>query len=493
LAPTLPQLWTLVTLAGIFVLLGVWPLFPADLWWHVRVGQWVVENGRVPTTDLFSYTRAGEPWAYQSWLSEVVLFLLYHAGNAPLMIFAQAVAVTTAYGLVFGANRCAARGDTRWSALATLTAAVVGFANWMVRPQTLSILFFALSLYLLERQRGHQGEGYSQPYRDYALWWLVPVFALWANSHGGFVFGLALVGTHLLADLLAWLRRKRSFPRQESAVTLLCAAATLLTPLGLGLFDYVLGFVRHPITQTLNEEFKPPTTRTLDGQIFFGFVFVFVVLLLVSRYRSQPHESIRLILFGVLALMARRNEIWFGMVAAPTMAAALRYWTTRRGITQARSARRRPINLAIAALVGLLAVLSLPWLRPYLPWPRAAPGFLYAGTPVEAVAFLRDLSTPRRVYHREFYGSYMIWASPEVPVFIDTRFELYPPEQWQDYAAVYVGRYDWQDILESYGVDTLLLERKTQQALIEAATSAPDWQLAYEDEQAMVFTLQETP
>jgi hypothetical protein len=92
LAPTLPQLWALVTLGGIFALLGLWLVHPNDFWWHVRAGGWIVDHGRLPWVDLFSFTRAGEPWAYQSWLMEVVFYLLLRAGDLPLVIFLNAVA-----------------------------------------------------------------------------------------------------------------------------------------------------------------------------------------------------------------------------------------------------------------------------------------------------------------------------------------------------------------------------------------------------------------
>ncbi|MFC2036597.1 hypothetical protein ACFLYD_01325, partial [Chloroflexota bacterium] len=85
------------------------------------------------------------------------------------------------------------------------------------------------------------------------------------------------------------------------------------------------------------------------------------------------------------------------------------------------------------------------------------------------------------------YGSYMIWASPKVPAFIDTRIELYPPLQWADYVALGQARYDWQAILGRYGVDTLLLDREVQGPLIEAATEAPGWERSYEDERSVVF------
>jgi hypothetical protein len=480
-----------VAVAGIFIITGLTLVRPHDFWWHVRVGQWIVENGRVPDADLFSFTRAGEPYAYGLWwLMDVALYLLLRVGDLPLVIFFHAVVITAAYGLLFAVNHRAASGNLRWAALATLAAAAIGIDNWNVRPQTLSILLFAVTLYLLERHQWRLLDGSPS---SKMLWFLVPLFALWANSHGGFVSGLLLVGTYLLAQLFGWLRRQRPFPGQLVMITLLSAAATLLTPLGLGMVDGALRIARHPVNRNLTVEWMPPSVRTLEGQLFFGFVVVLIALLLVSRYRPSPHESLRLLLFGVLALMARRNTVWFGFVAAPTMAAALYCWASERGAAPGRHVGRPRVNLVLAALVGLLALLSLPWLRPFLPLPEGRRTYVHPETPVHAVAHLRGLPQSRRVFHSEAYGSYMTWASPEVPVFIDTRLELYPVEQWRDYIALFQVRYDWQEILQRYGVDTLLLERGTHQTLIDAATAAPDWQRTYQDEQAVIFEFRGEP
>lgn len=484
---TLPQIWAFASLGGIFIILALFLVRPHDFWWHVRVGQWIVENGRVPNTDLFSFTQTGQPFAYQMWLMEVVFYLLLRAGGLPLVIFFHALVITAAYGLLFRVNQRAGGGDLRRAAVATMAAAAVGLHNWNVRPQTISFLLFAVTLFLIERHAAHLPAGGSQRGGGWALWGLPPLFVFWANAHGGFVFGLALLGTYLLACLLAWLRRQGRFPIHLLLVTGLSTTATLLTPSGLGTVDYILGIFHNPVIRQLTVEWMPPTLQTAGGQLFFGFLVAWIVLLLVSRYRPTPRESVRLLLFGGLALMALRNTSWFGFVAAPTMAASLRCWAAHRGVTQGTAAGRPRINRAFAVGVGLLALFSLPWFRPYVPLAQWRRVYVHPETPVQAVAFLRDLGLPGRVFHSESYGSYMIWASPEVPVFIDTRIELYPPAQWGDYLALSYARYDWEAILEQYEVNTLLLERERQQPLIEAAMQSPAWERCYQDEQAVIF------
>ena len=490
MAISLPQLWAFVALAGIFIVLGLWLVRPHDFWWHVRAGQWIVENGRLPRTDLFSFTRAGEPWAYQSWVMEVVFYLLLRAGDLPLVIFFHALIITAAYALLLQANRRASGGDLRWAAMATMAAAVVGVDNWNVRPQIISLPLFVCVLYLLQRQAS-LAPGERDRSGDRSLWWLPPLFAFWANAHGGFVFGLALLGAHLTAQMVSFIRRRGPFPGPLLLITGLSTAATLLTPLGMDMVDYVLGFLRHPVTRNLNVEFAAPTLRTVPGQLFFGFLAVWIASLLAGRYRPKLSESIALLLFGGLALMAKRNTVWFGFVAAPTMAASLRRWAESRGSSKGARVGSPVLNLALTSVVAVLALLSLPWFRPHLPLPEWRRAYVSPETPVEAVAFLRQLPQPRRVFHEASYGSYMIWASPEVPVFIDTRLELYPPAQWSDYIALSQARYDWEAILKQYGVDTLLLRRETQGPLIEAATVAPGWERCYQDEQAVIFQRRE--
>jgi hypothetical protein len=135
------------------------------------------------------------------------------------------------------------------SAAPTLLAAF-GSPNWNIRPQTISILLFALTFYLIERDAARRASRRARLWQDPALWLLPPLFVLWANAHGGFVFGLALLGAYLLAKGYGWVRRREPFPLQLAAVTLLSALATLARPRALAMADYVLGFVR--IRLTLN-------------------------------------------------------------------------------------------------------------------------------------------------------------------------------------------------------------------------------------------------
>ncbi len=477
---TLPGVWTIVVLTGIFFVVSKGAVAPNDFWWHMRAGQVIVQQQAIPTTDLFSYTRYGQSWVYQAWLTEIGFYLTYQVGGLELLLLLKALLITGSYILLFSSLLRCGRGDWRLAALVTLFAAALGITNTDLRPQVVSFPLFAWTLRCVIRDE-------RAPGRSHALWSLPPLFILWANSHGGFVFGLALLGATAVGRLLEWLLKRAAFPRQFVIITALCAAAVFVSPMGFGVVDYVLGFVRHPITSQLNQEFMPPTIRELTGQLFFALTTLFVVLLIASRYRPRPAEVMRLLVFAALALSATRCVVWFGFIAAPTLATAVAHWAGAR--EQVPKIGFRLVNRLFFVLMLGLCILSLPWLRPYIHISGTQSGLTLPETPIKAAEYLNSTAQERqlKVYHTEGAGSYLIWASPQVPVFIDTRIELYPAEQWQDYIDIGHALYNWEALLAKYQVNTLLLEPALHSELIAAASASPNWQRTYEDKQYVVF------
>ncbi|MHB1357603.1 MAG: hypothetical protein ACYCZF_16660 [Anaerolineae bacterium] len=479
---TLPAVWALVVVAGVFLFVTKGIVAPNDFWWHLRAGQVIIQQRAIPTTDLFSFTRLGQPWVYQSWLIEILFYLLYQAGGIPLLLLLNALAITATYAVVLNTSFGCTDGNMRLAALVTLGAIALALTNTMLRPQVITYPLLAWTLWCVNREeRDHTRSG--------ALWSLPLLYVLWANSHGGFVFGLALLAASTAGRLLEWLRKREPFPTRLFIVSLLCAAAVLVTPMGVGVVNYVLGFARHPVTSQMNQEFLPPNIRDLTGQLFFGLLGLFVVLLIISGYRPRATEALRLLVFAALAISAVRCVAWFGVIAAPVLAAALTHWARERGKVYIPKTGFRLINRILVFLMLSLCVLSLPWLRPYIQIPGASTSFVTPETPEQATAYLcaQSQQRPLKVYHTEGAGSYLIWACPSIPVFIDTRIELYPPEQWRDHIDIGHALYNWEELLAKYQVNALLLQVELHAELIAAVTASPHWQRTYEDKLFVIF------
>ena len=72
----LSRLITWVVVLAVFAM-AVRVTMDNDSWWHLRAGQWMVENSSLMQEDLFSYTRAETPWKYPGLWVEVFMYLIY--------------------------------------------------------------------------------------------------------------------------------------------------------------------------------------------------------------------------------------------------------------------------------------------------------------------------------------------------------------------------------------------------------------------------------
>src|SRR5205807_6648739 len=71
-------------------------LWDPDIWWHLRVGHWIMQHHSVPHSGIFSQIGEGRPWQAYSWGFEVTVAALQRY----LDIVAQPLFVII-FGLIF--------------------------------------------------------------------------------------------------------------------------------------------------------------------------------------------------------------------------------------------------------------------------------------------------------------------------------------------------------------------------------------------------------
>ncbi len=279
-----------------------------DMLRHIRHGQWMLEHGRLIRADPFSYTRGGDPFVGFEYGSQLVYALVERfAGLAGVAIFAGLLIAAT-YALV--ARFLLSRGvDALLTYLVAVAAAVLGAVHWLARPHLFTLLGVALLLPTLE------------PGPRRRLWPLVPLFAVWANLHGGFTFGLTLLGIYLagsLAEALVarrdaagrseWLGRARYY----ALAIVIGLAATFLTPNGWHLHRHIVAFFGEPFLMENTQEFLSPDFHTIVGKLLLvpllGIVAALAVTAMGER-RDNPTD-------GAVQLQGRQPRSRRAMVAA---------------------------------------------------------------------------------------------------------------------------------------------------------------------------------
>jgi hypothetical protein len=484
------QVWLLIILAGFGFYISLVPLAPNDFWWHLKIGELIYQNGTIPNTNLFGWSLPADyPFTYGAWLGEYLFYVLYRLGRLPLVIFARNILTLAAFWLV-GYEAWRRSGSWRIAALVTAPTCLITLNNLVVRPQNWSWLPFMVFLILLSKYADGQIRG---------RWLLLLplLMAFWVNVHGAFILGAVLLGIFCAGEAIrAWIKLPGALSLRKvgwiGGIGILTGLATVANPRFVRIFGYVLDLMTDKPSQGLIEEWQSPTPTGIANTTFYITILIVLIVLIYSRYRPTPTEILLIAGFLWLAWSGQRYVVWFGMVSMPILARAIRELPLK---TPHFESQRNWLNTVLVVLLFLPFALVQPWLVERIPLPKTYLEIVWRNisigpligieTPVEAVEYLKA-HPGGKLFNEMGYGSYLIWALPEQGVFIDPRVELYPYEQWQDYIRISRGvRYN--ELLEKYGSDRILLDVELQKELAKQLSIDPGWKMEYADQGAQVW------
>jgi hypothetical protein len=486
----LDHLWIMGMIMALFISISTVQIYPHDFWWHLKIGEWISTYHRIPTTQMFSWSLDVQfPYTYGAWLSEFSLYLLYRLGQIPLVIFTRNLLAITAYSLV-ALETYRRTASWRWAAVAILLLHLMNLHNLTVRPQIFSWIPFTIFLVLLSRFVDRQINKY----------WLLLcplVMVYWVNSHGAFILGMVLMGIYFVGELIPHLLKKPDAMSWQDLLWLGFTGFLTLVSLGinprlLGIFQYVQDLMTDKPSQLLITEWQSPTPTEFVYVIYYLSIILLIIALTYSQKKLRLTELLIVIAFLWLSWNGKRYVIWYGMAITPILFALIQDLPLK---FRSYPVRNR-FNLIILAILSVPLILVQPWFIDKMPLPEYyRKEVLYGSnvgpllsikTPVDSTEYLR-VHPGGNLFNELGYGSYLIWAIPEQKVFIDTRIELYPYDQWMDYILISNGvRYN--QILEKYGVDRVLLNKDTQKELSKALETDPLWYKNYEDPFAQIWS-----
>ena len=454
--PTLDATIAIAFVLVVFAAACVMPL-QSDFWWHLRAGQEMWSRHVLALSDEFSFTARGNYWPNHEWLSEIALFLAYRAAGLPGVTLLAAGCVTAATALSWRLTPGPAT-----SKLLIMAAAIPSLVFvWTVRPHvfTLALLMTCMSLVLRSR------------------YWALPcVFAIWANLHGGVALGLVALGAATLAELWAG-DRKRA--RQLLAITVICFAATLMTPLGLDLWKTIPESIQKSMANGI-QEWRPPLL--LGWRDLSFWVFAVATLTAVAfRWRRMTTREQAIPVFVALALLPlalrySRNITPFMLVAVPALGSLVLadVRLERAGRREHYAFNRALIAACVLACIG--GVLSA--------WSSRAPRMHWQPVSTQIVASVR--ACPGRLYNRFDDGGYLIWFAPDIPVFVDNRQDPYALPFLQDHLQ-HEQSGDYASVFERYSLTCAFLPPSSPTA---KNLQAAGWTIAAADSNWLVLQKQ---
>jgi hypothetical protein len=448
-----------------------------DIWWHLKVGDWMVEHHAVPHTGILSRTAAGRPWVAYSWGYEVLLSRAYRwFGLVGIGVFGVLLTLAVAYSIYWMALRLS--GRFWWAcALGTVTCSAFLY-NLMPRPVFISMALFTVTLTLiLEAKRS----GHVQ-----LLYWLLPLFVLWANLHIQFLYGLFLVGLLFGVSLMQFVAERLgitpSFVLPPTlptttlgAVFAGCLIASCIGPYSYQLYVVIAEYSKAQVPYVMIRELQAINFRAyshyvqllLTGAGFFALGW---------RKKIDPFKLALLVVAGVVGFRTMRDS-WFICIAA---AACIADFPAMQ--TEWRRTETWPEKSGVAVFVALALVLVA---RDAGFDQRGLDRAISSMYPVKALNYLRQNQAPGPLYNTLDWGGFLTWYMPDYPVAIDGRNDLYG----DDLDRLF---FDTENGGESYATDPYLngagvVVLQKSKPLAGLLMSDPRFSLVYQDQLAAVF------
>jgi hypothetical protein len=469
-----PILFVMLRMQGVATLLG-----DGDTGWHIRTGEWIIQNRQVPHNDIFSFSKSGQPWFAWEWAWDVCFAWIHQLGGLPAVVFVNLLLLSVIFVLFFQLVRRVCCNDLI-SALTTLLAMVGTSIHWLARPHLVSWLFIVIFCHILARA----AEG-----RTSLLCSLPLLMVLWTNLHGAFFVGIALVFVYAADPLVGAYRGTRPFT--DAKPFLLCGTccllASIVNPYTYSLHQHVLSYLLDTkqvenILEFQSINFRHPLARYFEVFLILGAITAF------QDFRKGRYtEAILILGWAHLALVSIRNIPIFLLFVAPAVARAVMEWSSPFKRFAAAAAEFHTLErlsrfhaVSVAGFALLVVLMAKPGDAKLL---RSE--YDPSKYPAQAVEQLRA-NHVSSIFTDDEWGDYLIYKLyPVGHVFVDGRSDFYGADFESRYISLMNVRYDWEQDLGKYGVTTILL--RAEAPLAGALKQSPNWKVVYDDGIALIF------
>jgi len=513
------------------------PLGDADIGWHIRTGEQILATHTLPHTDSFSSTMQGQPWFAWEWLYDILLGILHQACGLNGVGWLCALLVAAVFVMLL--SQLLRRGTGLLLAIVLmLLAETAVMIHLYARPHIVSWFFSLLWFVVLERWEDWDHAGSREPgsLPRWIPWFFPASMLLWVNLHGGWLFGLALLGIYTLAAFIESVRglkddafaaiRAAHRARAMVSVFAVSAVATLVNPYGWKLHEHIYRYLGDRFLMDHIDEFRSPDFHDWSPRSF-AIILLLVLIAFTgnrpssrrdsNRPNSSNHGKLRLshLLVVLLATYAgfysARNlpvsSMLLMLIAGPIL------WENFTALADKPSAwpwvRNGAIRISnfsermgeqemylrghlwpvVSVAVALAICLQGGWLGSRQ-WIHAE--FDSKKVPAAAVTFLLQENVKQEpvtepVFSTDSWGGYLIYRMyPQRKVVVDDRHDLYGSDRIRQYLVLTQVEPGWQSVLEQCQVRTALLP--TDSTLANMLRELPrDWRVAYEDKVAVVF------
>lgn len=443
--------------------------FDADLWWHLRTGEWIINNKSVPVRDPFSFSGTRE-WLAYSWVYEILIYFMHRLlGLRAFVLYTLAMWMMIIWSLYSLLRFILQR--TAISAVLT----VLGFfaMGSFLTPRSLlfSILLFICELNILYRARSGNLR---------MLLFLPPLFVIWANTHIQFVYGLPVFFAALIESAFNYLRFKsqsqgshKQLLRWLTSAFVISLFCTCITPYHIKIYAYLLEIFSQPVFYKYISELQSLSFRNL-----MSWLTLFIALSAAFFCgRRKELDLFPALSFGVAILVSFRSsrDAWLVVLIGLAIIASGLY-------SHEKKESSSPIQVFVPVCIILL--LSILW--PAIGASEHSLEERFAKEyPVAAAQFVEEKGYVGPLYNDFNWGGYLLWRLPGIPVSMDGRGYPYGGERFERSVKTWSKAEDWQDDQDLLSANLIIANKKFPMTAILVMDKR--FECVYQDDLASVF------
>lgn len=421
-----------------------------DTLFHIKIGEWIIQNKMFPTVDMFSMHENLSYSAY-AYGFDIILYLIYKAlGFKGLVLFKYLFWYTIILMSSYFVYKLSKSNNVFYPLIVT-GIIILGFTFKNIRPHMISYMILIIQLYIMNKWAKN---------KESKIIYLIPItFLILNNLHAGvFPYHFFVVGAFGIELLMTYDKKINFHNFLKDKIFYRCLLILLLSfgsmginPYFPGIFKFSLGTLENKFTPYIAEWQTPPIS---------AIMVLLLVAFVIIRFLDLNKTPLTNVFNAIVAFALAVNSSRFIPYMAITLLFLTPYCTFPKielkiiNKFYENKLNRMLTTLLIAIASVFILFLNIKTTPAIINWE-----FNESEYPVKIVEYMKENNINTNIYNNYNDGAFLLFN--DIKVFIDPRCDLYSSEfndteVIDDYLAVANGK-PLSTIMDKYNLEYALI------------------------------------
>lgn len=465
-----------------------------DTFYTIKIGEHIIKNGGIDMLDPFSW-HEGLEYTYPHWLYDVIIYLIYSIGGM-VGIYISTCILSAILGICIYKVNSKISNNQFISFIITLGVMYILRDYIAARAQLVTFILFIVQIFFIEKLVDTNQKRYGIG--------LIIISILIANLHVAvwpfmFILYLPYIAEYVVAIIEEKIAKKfRKEVKQNDKITinkrngtkyliivmLICILTGFLTPLGTTPYTYLYKTMKGNTTKNISEHL--PMTL-INAQDILCVIIMFVALIAFTKTKMKLTDLLMISGLTLLMLFSKRQSTMFVIIGSVILNKLITGWLENEKLED------KMVKIFTTVIGEILLSVCVIALSVKLIIPKLDDSYISSSTyPIKMSDFILQYFEENnidlkdvRLYNEYNYGSYLLYKG--IPVFIDSRCDLYAPEYngGQDIFMDFIESSNlsvwFENIFRKYDITHVILYKNSKMNMVIKEGKLEGYELLKED------------